>query len=418
MSGRFYAKYLIETAHPLAEAAAMMAGEQSTGTFVAVAGESAELRAQYGARIERLELLGEVAEPSLPGASLPKGMISPRYQRAEVMLSFPYATIGNSLTGLMTAVSGNLFELSPFSGLKLQELSLPPAFTDAQPGPKFGVRGTRDLTGVRARPIIGTIIKPSVGLSPTETAALVKQLCVAGLDFIKDDELQSDSPHSPFTERVERVTRVVNDHAEATGKKVMVAFNLTGDLEAMLRRHDLVAERGGTCVMVNIFAVGLAALETLRKHTTLPIHAHRAGWGMFSRHPLLGVSYSAFQTLCRLAGADHLHVNGLRNKFCEDDGSVIASAKACLEPLNGAAGVMPVFSSGQWAGQAPDTYRALGSVDLIHLAGGGILGHPDGAAAGVRSMQEAWEAALQGVALDEYARTHPALKGALERFGP
>lgn len=416
MNDRFTATYLIETAHPLQEAAEIMAGEQSAGTFVRVPGESSELRERYGARVEHIRPLDEVSGPSLPGSRPPKGT-SPSYQQAEVTLSFPFETIGTSLTGLLTAVSGNLFELSPFSGVKLRALTLPPAFTDAQPGPGFGVGGTRELTGVAGRPLIGTIVKPSVGLSPTETASLVRELCGAGLDFIKDDELQSDSPHSPFAERVGAVTRVVNEHADKTGKKVMVAFNLTGDVDAMLRRHDLVLAHGGGCVMVNVLAVGLAALQTLRKGAALPIHAHRAGWGMLSRHPLLGMDYPVYGALCRLAGADHLHVNGLRNKFCEADASVITSAKACLAPLGGAAPALPVFSSGQWAGQAPDTYAALGSADLLHLAGGGILAHPDGAAAGVRSMQEGWEAALAGTPLDDYARTHPALRGALERFG-
>ncbi|MDP1086480.1 RuBisCO large subunit C-terminal-like domain-containing protein, partial [Klebsiella pneumoniae] len=80
---------------------------------------------------------------------------------------------------------------------------------------------------------------------------------------------------------------------------------------------------------------------------------------------------------------DHLHVNGLRSKFWEPDDSVIASARACLSPWAGHQPLMPVFSSGQWAGQAPDLYAALGSVDLRHLAGGGIIGHPDGIAAGM-----------------------------------
>ncbi len=417
MSDRFTATYLIETAHPLQKAAETMAGEQSAGTFVRVSGESDELRERYGARVEQLRPLGEVPEPSLPGSRPPKGEASPRYRQAEVTLSFPLDTIGTSLTGLWTAVSGNLFELSPFSGLKLRALTLPTAFTDAQPGPGFGVVGTRELTGVQGRPLVGTIIKPSVGLSPTETATLVSKLCGAGLDFIKDDELQSDSPHSPFAERVGAVTRVVNEHADKTGKKVMVAFNLTGDVDEMLRRHDLVRGHGGTCVMVNVLTVGLASLQTLRKHAELPIHAHRAGWGMLARHPLLGMEYPVYGTFCRLAGADHLHVNGLRNKFCEPDASVIASAKACLAPLGNAAPVLPVFSSGQWAGHAPDTYAALGGAELLHLAGGGILAHPDGAAAGVRSMQQAWAAALAGTPQDDYARTHPALKSALERCG-
>ena len=59
------------------------------------------------------------------------------------------------------------------------------------------------MTGVQNRPLIGTIIKPSVGLSPADTARLVDQLARAGIDFIKDDELMADPPHSPFDRRVE-----------------------------------------------------------------------------------------------------------------------------------------------------------------------------------------------------------------------
>ena len=415
---RILAHYLIETAADPRQAAETMAGEQSTGTFVKVPGESPERLERYGARVERVEAVGEVSNPSLPGSRPPKDASSPNYKQAEVTLSFPLETIGTSLTGLWTAVAGNLFELSPFSGLKLTGLELPCEFTDAHPGPAFGISGTRELAGVFERPLIGTIVKPSVGLSPEETADLVTTLCEAGLDFIKDDELQSDSPHSPFGARVDAVMKVVNRHADKTGKRVMVAFNLSGDLESMMRRHDVVLRKGGTCVMVNMLAVGLAGVQALRAHSQLPIHGHRAGWGMFDRHPLLGMRYPALATFFRLAGMDHLHVNGLRNKFCETDASVVRSARACLAPLNGSPPVMPVFSSGQWAGQVPDTFTALGSTDLIYLAGGGIMGHPDGPASGVRSLQEAWRAALDGTPLTDYAKTHPALAGALERFGP
>jgi ribulose-bisphosphate carboxylase large chain len=129
------------------------------------------------------------------------------------------------------------------------------------------------------------------------------------------------------------------------------------------------------------------------------------------------MEYTAFQKLMRLAGVDHLHVNGIRNKFCEADDSVIASAKACLTPMLDGYQAMPVFSSGQWAGQVPDTYAALNSVDLIYLAGGGIMAHPAGVAAGVASLREAWEAAMQGIPLNVYAESHPALREAVERFG-
>jgi ribulose-bisphosphate carboxylase large chain len=154
----------------------------------------------------------------------------------------------------------------------------------------------------------------------------------------------------------------------------------------------------------------------LRKHSQLPIHGHRNGWGALSRHPLLGIDYVAFQKFWRLAGVDHLHVNGLNNKFCESNDSVIASARECLKPMLGGYTVLPVFSSGQWAGQAPDTYRELDSVDLLYLAGGGIMAHPDGPTAGVRSLHECWEAAMQGIALKDYAIDHRALRQAIEMY--
>lgn len=414
---RIRAVYLIETAHPLEKAAAIMAGEQSSGTFVAVPGETPELVARFGAQVERIVELETVAEPSLPGSKPPRGQAAPVYRRAQVTLSFPPHNIGPSLPNLLTLVAGNLFELSPFSGLRLLDLELPAAFVAAQPGPQFGVAGTRRLAGVYDRPLIGTIIKPSVGLAPAETAALVKTLAEAGLDFVKDDELMANPPYAPLAARVDAVMAVVREHAQRTGKQVMVAFNITDDLESMLRHHDTVLAAGGTCIMVSLNSVGLTGLLALRKHSQLPIHGHRNGWGALSRHPLLGFSYVAWQKFWRLAGADHLHVNGLRNKFCESDASVIEAARTCLTPLASSPPVMPVFSSGQWADHAADTYAALQSVDLMHLAGGGIMAHPDGPAAGAAAMQQAWAAAVAGIPAADYARTHPELAVALEFFG-
>jgi len=208
---------------------------------------------------------------------------------------------------------------------------------------------------------------------------------------------------------------VINDHADRTGKKVMYAFNLTGELEQMRRRHDLVRDLGGTCVMVSLNSVGLIGMIELGRFAELPIHAHRNGWGYLSRHPMLGWSYVAWQKLWRLAGADHMHVNGLQSKFSEADESVITSARACLTPMFAARPclAMPVFSSGQSARQAPGTYAGLNSADLIVTAGGGIMAHPDGPGAGVSSLRQAWEATMTGVALDDYAKERPALAKAL-----
>ena len=221
---------------------------------------------------------------------------------------------------------------------------------------------------------------------------------------MKDDELMANPPHSPLDERVKAVMSVVNELANATGRKLMFAFNISDQLDHMLEHHDTVLEAGGTCVMVSLNSVGFAGVEYLSQRISLPIHGHRNGWGMYYRHPALGMEFTAYQKLWRLAGVDHLHVNGLKNKFCESDESVVRSIKACLTPMFGGYLAMPVVSSGQWGGQAEETFRQTQTLDLMYLAGGGILAHPGGPAAGVAAIRQAWEAAVAGVPLEEYAR--------------
>src|SRR5580658_81223 len=421
MTDRIYARYWIETAFPLAQAAAMMAGEQSTGTFIRVPGETDELRERYAARVEKITELGVVERPSLPGSGLPKGAPADAKRcTAEVELSWPLANMGPSLPNVLAAVAGNLSELRPFSGLKLLDVKLPPAFLDHYQGPQFGVAGTRKFCGVYERPIIGTIIKPSVGMSPEATAEQVRMLAEAGVDFIKDDELQANGLDCPFEKRFSAVQSVINRHADRTGKKVMFAANITGEIDEMLDRLAQIESQGGTCAMLSMNSIGLPAMTVVRKHSRVAIHGHRNGWGMLGRSPAIGMSFVAYQKFWRLAGIDHVHVNGLQNKFCEDDKSVIASASECLRPMFSVPGrgceVMPVFSSGQSARQAPETFRAMHTTDLIFAAGGGILAHPAGPAAGVRSLHQAWEAAILGVPLAEYAATHAELRAALEKF--
>ena len=412
VTDRIEADYLIETAEDPTRAAEVMAGEQSSGTFVSVPGEDAPGVVLARARVESIEVVGEAERQSMPGATPGRPVL------ARVTLSWPLSNMGPSLPNLLATVAGNLFELRPFSGLKLLDLRPPRSFLGAQPGPRFGVAGTRLLSGVTDGPLIGTIVKPSVGLSPEETADLVRTLGEAGIDFVKDDELQSDGPHCPFDDRVRAVMRVIRDQADRTGKTMMFAFNLTGEVDEMRRRHDLVLAEGGTAVMASIHSVGLTGMLALARHSRLPIHAHRNGWGYLGRHPNHGLSFVAWSKLWRMAGADHLHVNGIANKFCEADDSSIASARSLLTPLREDAPMitMPVFSSGQTIRQAAPTWEALGSDDLIHAAGGGILAHPQGPRAGVESFREAWTAAKAGEPIEQRAARSPVLAAALGTY--
>lgn len=408
------ARYLVETPLSLAACAEAIAGEQSSGTFVAIPGEDADLRRRAGARVVAIEEIGTFPVPSLPGGLAGDGPV----RRGHVEIAWPFETVGASLSNLMSTVAGNLYELRQVSGLKLMDIALPQPFFDAYPGPAFGVEGTRRVSGVERVPLIGTIVKPSVGLSPADTAALVARLAASGIDFIKDDELQANGPACPFAERATAVMDVLRRHEARTGKRVIYAFNVTGEIDEMRARHDLVERLGGSCVMVVVNSVGLAGVTAMARHARLIVHGHRAGWGSLSRHPLLGWSYVAWQKFWRLAGVDHLHVNGLGNKFCEPDDSVLASARACLTPMSAArpAIAMPVFSSGQTVHQVAGTWAGMGTGDLIFAAGGGVIGHPDGMQAGVEALRQAWDAAIAGIPVEHHAAQHPPLARALAAF--
>lgn len=411
---RITALYNIETPLRPEAAAAILAGEQSSGTFVAVPGETEELKARFAARVESVEHLETVDAPAIPGGA---GFQQGPFHRAAIRVSWSVENAGYNLPVLVSTVQGNLYELSAFTGLKLMDLEIPASFSQHFGGPAFGIAGCRRLTGVYDRPLIGTIIKPSIGLTPVQTAGLVKTLASAGIDFIKDDELLSASGNSSFEDRVAAVMRVINEHADRTGKKIMYAFNLSAEIDTMLRRYELLVKAGATCAMVSLNSVGLSGVKRLGDLRELAIHGHRNGWGMLNRHPLLGIEFPAYQKLWRLAGVDQIHVNGIQNKFWETDDSVVRSIEACLTPFLGGYSILPVVSSGQWGGQAPETYRRTRTVDLLYMAGGGIMAHPDGPAGGVTALREAWQAAVEGLTVEEGAKKYPAFSKSVQKFG-
>jgi ribulose-bisphosphate carboxylase large chain len=413
----YEATYLVETPLLLETVAEVMAGEQSCGTFTRVEGETDELRERARANVIAIRDLGEIAQPSVRSSWLDRKGLSASSRRGEVVVRFPVANVGVNLSTLAATVAGNLFDLGEVTGLRLESLKLPGAYRKQYALPRHGIVGTRRLTGVAHGALIGSIIKPNVGLRSEEVASLVERLCAAGLDFIKDDEIAADPVHATLSTRIPAVMAAVRRHQDRTGKHVMVAFNITDETDAMRRHADLVAKEGGSCVMASLNWCGFSGIETLRRGTDLVIHGHRNGYGAFSRHPALGIGFHAYQTLWRLAGVDHMHVHGLNGKFAQADDEVVDSAKDCLTALCDVDDcVMPAFSSGQWAGTVERTYQAVNTSDLLFMAGGGIMAHPGGPAEGVASIREAWRAVEAGESVDSARTKHPALADAFSFF--
>ncbi len=407
--------YRIETSGSIEAMAEKIASDQSTGTFVPVPGETPELKARVAARVLSIRPLADAERPSWPEDDGNRPI-----RRADVEIGFPIEAVGTDLSALMTIAVGGIFSIRGFSGLRVVDLKLPEEFRGAYPGPQFGLAGSRRLTGVEGRPIIGTIVKPALGLRPHETAELVGELISSGVDFIKDDEKLMSPAYSPLKERVAAIMPRILDHEQKTGKKVMYAFGISHtDPDEMMRNHDLVLEAGGNCAVININSIGMGGMAFLRKRSGLVLHAHRNGWDVLTRHPGIGFDFRVWQQFWRLLGVDQFQINGIGVKYWEPDDSFVRSFEAVTTPLFDESDcALPVAGSGQWGGQAPETYRRTGrTTDLLYLCGGGIVSHPGGPAAGVRAVTQAWEAAVADIPLETYAQDHPELAASLKKFG-
>jgi ribulose-bisphosphate carboxylase large chain len=408
--------YRIETSGDVAALAAKIASDQSTGTFVAVPGETPELKARVAARVVALRELEPTRTPSFPADA--KGDIL--YSRGDADIEFPLDAVGTDLAALTTIAIGGVYSIKGFSGIRIVDMQLPPEFGEAHPGPQFGVAGSRALTGVATRPIIGSIVKPALGLRPNETAELVRELVEADVDFIKDDEKLASPAYSALADRVKAIMPIILDHEQKTGKKVMYAFGIShADPEVMARNQDIVAEAGGNAGVVNINSIGFGGMTYLRKRSRLVLHAHRNGWDILTRHPGLGMDFRVYQQFWRLLGVDQFQINGIGAKYWEPDESFVRSFKAITTPLFSPRDCpLPVVGSGQWGGQAPQTFDRTGRTqDLLYLCGGGIVSHPSGPAAGVKAVRQAWEATVADVPLEVYAREHPELAQSVAKFG-
>lgn len=407
--------YRIETAGSPEAMAAKIASDQSTGTFTDLPGETGALKARYAARVISVTALPPTPAPAFPQPGALAGTV---YHRADAVIGYPLEAVGTDLAALMTITVGGVYAARGLSGIRVMDIDLPPDWA-CHPGPQFGVAGSRRLMGVAAGPMIASIIKPSLGLSPEETAEVVKTLCAAGVDFIKDDEKLMSPAYSPLEARVAAIMPVIRDHEQRTGKRVMYAFGISSaDPDLMMRNHDCVVAAGGNAAVININSIGYGGMSFLRRRSALCLHAHRNGWDILTRHPALGMEFRAYQKIWRLLGVDQFQVNGIAAKYWEPDESFVKSFDDCLTPIFSKDDrALPVVCSGQWGGQAPETYARTGQrLDLMYLGGGGIHGHPGGAAAGVVAIRQAWAAAEAGIPLEDYAKDHPELAQSLQKF--
>jgi ribulose-bisphosphate carboxylase large chain len=318
-----------------------------------------------------------------------------------------------NMPNILSSVAGNVFGLRALKNLRLNDIQLPKELVQSFKGPKYGIAGIRKLLNVYDRPLVGTIIKPKLGLKTVDHAKVAYDAWAGGCDVVKDDENLSSQSFNPFEERVV-ATLEMRDRAEKeTGEKKVYMVNVTSETEEMLKRAQFVVDHGGRYLMIDILTCGFSALQTLREHDFgLVIHAHRAGHAAFTKNPLHGISMQVIAKVARIIGVDQLHVGTVVGKMSETKEEVAENREALTTDMYGVKEVLPVASGGLYPGLVPALMGFFGK-DFVIQAGGGIHGHSDGTVSGAKAVRQAVDATLQGVSLKEYAESHKELKEAL-----
>jgi ribulose-bisphosphate carboxylase large chain len=332
-----------------------------------------------------------------------------------VKIAYPVALFekGN-MPNILSSVAGNVFGLKALENLRLIDIILPDVLLDSFKGPKFGIKGIRELLRVSERPLVGTIIKPKLGLKTSDHAKVAYEAWKGGCDVVKDDENLSSQDFNPFKERIVQTLEAKDKAEEETGERKVYMANITSETNKMLERADFVQENDGKYIMVDILTCGFSALQTLRdQNFKLVIHAHRAGHAAFTKKPKHGIAMRTIAKVARIIGVDQLHVGTVVGKMSETKEEVLDNIDALKSGMKGFRKVMPVASGGLHPSLIPALMDTFGR-DFIIQAGGGIHGHPNGTMAGATAIRQAVDAFLKGMNLIEYSKTHLELKKAIE----
>ncbi|MBR9707618.1 MAG: type III ribulose-bisphosphate carboxylase, partial [Candidatus Diapherotrites archaeon] len=337
----------------------------------------------------------------------------------------------SNMPQLLSGIAGNIFGMKAVKNLRLVDFSVPTKYLKSFKGPKYGINGVRKFMKVKKRPLTATVPKPKIGFSAKEHSDLAYDLWTGGIDLVKDDENLTSTKFNKFDDRIKTMSRLRDKAEKVTGERKSALLNISGPVELMKKRAKQVADLGWEYVMIDVVTTGPAAVETMRDYTGdlgLAIHAHRAMHAAFTRNQKHGLSMQALAKIERMLGVDQLHLGTKVGKLVSPEFEVLAIQHNLVDKVtpdsehnikqdwSNVKPVFPVTSGGLHPGLVPDVMKLFGP-NIVIQAGGGTLGHPQGATKGATALRQAIDATLNGFTLKEYAKTHSELEIALKKWG-
>jgi len=430
-----------------------------------------------GGKLNILQAAAEVAAESSTGTNFnvktetpfSKEMNAIVYQIDQeknlVWLAYPWRLFdrGGNVQNILTYLVGNVLGMKEVSALKLLDVWFPSTMLEQYDGPSYTLDDMRKYLNVYDRPILGTIIKPKMGLTSAEYAEAAYDFWVGGGDFVKNDEPQANQDFCPYDKMVINVKAAMDKAVKETGNKKVHSFNVSAaDFDTMIERCELIRnagfEPGSYAFLIDGITAGWMAVQTLRrKYPDVFIHFHRASHGAYTRteNPL-GFSVLVLSKFARLAGASGIHtgtagvgkmqgspeedvvaaLNILQfkskghffeqewSKIFEGDKDAIALAQADTahhviledDSWRGMKKCCPIISGGLNPTLLKPFIDVMGNIDFITTMGAGCHAHPKGTTAGAKALVQACEAYQKGIDIEEYAKSHKELEEAIEFF--
>ena len=399
--------------------AAHFAAESSTGTNVDVV-TTDDFTRSVDAIVYEIDEEKELMKIAFPVALFDRNMIDGR----AMIVSFLTMAVGNN-QGMGDVEYG-----------KMLDFYVPPSFLRQFDGP---VKNIVDMWRILGRPlenggmIVGTIIKPKLGLRPKPFAEACYNFWLGG-DFIKNDEPQGNQIWGPIKEVVPLVKDSMVRAQDDTGMAKLFSFNITADDHyEMLHRGEYILETfaefsENIAFLVDGYVGGPGMVTTARRNFPDQfLHYHRAGHGaVTSDQSDRGYNMLVHMKMARLQGASGIHTGTMGYGKMEGaaDDKVIAymlerdSADGLFyhQEWEGMKATTPIISGGMNALRLPGFFDNLGHCNVIQTSCGGALGHKEGIVSGAISLRQAFMAWQEGVNLVDYAKEHKELKGAFETF--
>ncbi|HEY5648344.1 MAG TPA: RuBisCO large subunit C-terminal-like domain-containing protein [Nitrospiria bacterium] len=337
--------------------------------------------------------------------------IRKRWGRAVITIEVPSEHIKTAY-GLILSIAGEISCLNALRTIQLVDFKIPPRLSQVFGGPQWGAEGLREELGVKDRPIFVSVVKPSLGLSPKEFGDLAYECFVGGIDVCKPDELLQED-RDDYIDRVRACVEAARQAEAETGERKRFMIHPVGPADRMDTLYNDGVSAGGGIAMFAPAAIGFSPFHSLAQSGRVPVMAHMSmsGW-LWQKH---GMSVKAWAKLLRLLGADAILYPALKGSLKASRSDIEVIEEICGAPMDHLKPSFPAIGGGQHAATLAPHVKIFGQ-DFIFLCGGGVVGHPQGARAGARSIRQAWEAIREGSSIKSYSKKAPELAQAVKAF--